>query len=115
MSQDKPREFYMRLVHSVIRGEDYWQVHEPGVWLENKGAAAKFIHVIDKRAFDRVVEALKFYADEERWGDSKDIARPTGNKCFDICLFDFDRSFKKGIDVAGAKARQALKDVGVDV
>jgi len=47
-------------------------------------------------------QALKFYADKKSYG-SDDVSRSTGNECFDIVLFDFERGKKR--DYAGKRAR----------
>lgn len=54
------------------------------------------------------VEALEFYGDKENYG-SDDTSRRTGNKCFDIVLFDFERGDKK--DYAGSRARYTLSKI----
>lgn len=52
-------------------------------------------------------EALEFYADKEHY-ESLDTSRRSGNKVFDILLWDFDRDFEPGKDFAGQRARRAL-------
>jgi hypothetical protein len=54
------------------------------------------------------VEALEFYGDKENY-NSEDYSRTTGNKVYDIVLFDFERGLKK--DYAGRRAREALAKV----
>lgn len=52
-TNDKPhREFWIRQTETVITKECYWQVHSAGVWLENKEAVSKFIHVIEFLALE---------------------------------------------------------------
>ena len=55
-----------------------------------------------------LIEVVKFYADHRNYS-SMDTNRITGNKVYDIILFDFDRDFKKKKDYAGKKARELLK------
>ncbi len=59
----------------------------------------------------RLAEArgvIEFYASKENW-ESDDASRSTGNKTFDVCLFDFDRNLEPKKDYAGAKARAYLE------
>lgn len=58
---------------------------------------------------DRYRTALEFYANPEAYG-SNDKSRSTGNECYDIVCFDFDRNFKPRQDYAGARARTALSE-----
>ncbi len=58
----------------------------------------------------RLMAATEFYADVDNW-ESRDRSRTTGNKCFDIMLFDFDRELNPKQDYAGKTARAALLDV----
>lgn len=62
-----------------------------------------------RRQNEILLEAVKFYANKENY-NSEDICRPTGNKVYDVCLFDFDRDFEPGKDFAGKRAREALKE-----
>lgn len=52
-------------------------------------------------------KALKFYANKKNYA-SDDRSLATGNQCYDIVLFDFNRGKKR--DYAGARARKALRD-----
>lgn len=60
---------------------------------------------------DKAIKALEFYASISTYG-SDDISRSTGNRCYDIVLFDLTRDFKTGEDYAGSRARQTLKEIG---
>jgi hypothetical protein len=61
-----------------------------------------------KAQLAEAVKVIEFYASKESW-ESDDKSRSTGNKTFDVCLFDFDRSLEPKKDYAGAKARAFLK------
>lgn len=58
-----------------------------------------------RRENKKLRTALEFYANKDNYG-SDDTSRATGNKCFDIVLFDFERGEKE--DYAGRRARIAL-------
>ena len=69
-------------------------------------------HASRQSEIDELVRALEFYADTNNWDYEKtgDLgkSRATGNTCYDIMLFDFDRSHTNRSDYAGKTARQAL-------
>jgi hypothetical protein len=55
--------------------------------------------------------AISFYAKLENWERDKTkagISLASGNECFDICLFDFERNNPKGKDYCGRRARESL-------
>jgi hypothetical protein len=62
-----------------------------------------------KKSREVLRDALEFYGDKENY-ESRDKSRTTGNKVYDIVLFDFDRNFENKKDYAGKKAREALKN-----
>ena len=61
-----------------------------------------------KKSRDVLRKALAFYGDKENY-ESIDKSLTTGNKVYDIVLFDFDRNFENKKDYAGKKAREAIK------
>lgn len=65
-----------------------------------------------KSRIEKLEGALKFYADTENWG-SDDHSMTTGNRTYDVCLFDFSRDLSKQKDFAGKRARAALEDKNV--
>lgn len=85
MSQDKPREFKLHFYYGSCQVE----LASEYAFIKN----TEKIHVIEKSAFDRVVEALKKINAEEL-----NSQRPGG-----------------GHSVSARLSYQALKDVGVDV
>lgn len=58
----------------------------------------------------KAVEMATFYADKENY-ESRDKSLTTGNKVYDIILFDFDRNLEKKKDYAGKKAREFLAEL----
>lgn len=61
-----------------------------------------------KKSREVLRSACEFYGAKKSY-ESVDKSLTTGNKVYDIILFDFDRNFEKKKDYAGKKAREALK------
>lgn len=54
------KEWWIRLEDGI--GDNcltYWKVFGPGVWTENPNATKTFTHVIEKKAYDKAIAALK--------------------------------------------------------
>lgn len=86
---------------------------EYGLPMDDDGVFCHTCKYIDeylelKEKVRKLREALEFYADTENY-DSADISRATGNKVYDILLFDFTRNLKVKKDYAGKRAREALE------
>ena len=112
---DKPREFWIDSIINIDRpNQKTAYIYEQ----DADDKASNIIHVIEKSAYDKAIEALKFYADSENMfvsvyeNEGPCIGYIPGETEGD----DFDKINKNDYTKHfGKLARKTLKELGVEL